>query len=96
MDKKSCGKVENKMFGSETNLKKKKYNDQNGRIVGGQESMAPMPWMVVHFVGENIRRSQRCGGSLINSQFVLTAAHCFCESKNQQDGPPSGVKLDLK
>ena len=37
MDKKSCGKVENKMFGSKTNLKKKKNNDQNNRIVGGQE-----------------------------------------------------------
>ena len=66
------------MFGAESTEKKRqsnKKNFSNDRIVGGKASMEPMPWMVVYFVGINIRSSQQCGGSLINSQFVLTAAH---------------------
>ena len=78
MDKKSCGEVKAEIFDAENNKKKRRISD-NSRIVGGKASIEPMPWMVVYFVGVNIKSSQQCGGSLINSQFVLTAAHCFCE-----------------
>uniref|UniRef100_A0A3P9AYB0 Peptidase S1 domain-containing protein n=1 Tax=Maylandia zebra TaxID=106582 RepID=A0A3P9AYB0_9CICH len=58
----------------------------NTRIVGGQ--VAPVgswPWQV------SLQRfgSHFCGGSLINSQWVLTAAHCFRSST------PTGLTVNL-
>ena len=54
---------------------KKEKKCPNCRIVGGNPAKKPMPWMVLI----NIKGSQ-CGGTLINNEFVLTAAHCFCSS----------------
>ena len=55
------------------------------RIVGGC-SAGHTPWYV--FI--QIKGSMRCGGSLINKFWVLTAAHCFCNGqlmckRNEQD-----------
>jgi len=62
-----------KKYGVKKRKKKVKKKQQGTRIVGGDETKNPMPWMVFIKIGES-----QCGGSLINSQFVLTAAHCFC------------------
>ena len=42
------------------------------RMIQGP-SLDAMPWMVLI----NVKGSQ-CEGTLINNEFVLTAAHCFC------------------
>merc|ERR1712032_350163 len=52
-----------------------KGGDANGRIVGGQETeQHEYPWQV-GLVSRN-GRSPWCGGTLISSTHVLTAAHC--------------------
>ena len=53
--------------------KKKKSKRETDRIVGGHAAKQPMPWMVLISI-----KGSQCGGTLINNQFVLTAAHCFC------------------
>jgi len=53
--------------------KKKKKKAANTRIVGGDEVKDPLPWMVMFEF-----QVEQCGGSIINSRFVLTAAHCPC------------------
>ena len=49
----------------------------------------PMPWMALVTQGPNYHNHFRCGGSLVNNQFVLTAAHCFCGDALMCDTPMS-------
>ena len=49
------------------------------RVINGKPAeIENFPWMVYLFVNdENDRGHRECGGSLIDQQWVLTAAHCF-------------------
>nr|XP_046272464.1 tryptase-2-like [Scatophagus argus] len=47
-------------------------------IVGGQSaSKGSWPWMVHLNITSNGINKWRCGGTILNSEWVLTAAHCF-------------------
>ena len=51
------------------------------QIVEGYDPVDVRPWMARIEVGSE---KGRCGGSLVNHRFVVTAAHCFCYD------PPGG------
>lgn len=60
-------------------LNKYSENDLEERIIGGYEAkIGQWPWLVsLRDDGEH-----QCGGSIINRQWVLTAAHCFKRTSN--------------
>jgi len=66
-----------------------KKDEKDTRIVGGCEA-GHTPW----FVYILIQHFKRCGGTLINKYWVLSAAHCFCMYVKPHDGSKGVGSVD--
>ena len=44
-----------------------------GRVVGGKTAPAPITWQVVVLINNEFR----CGGTILDEETILSAAHCF-------------------
>ena len=49
----------------------------SGRIVGGKDAPKQIPWQVSFRYGVKDGWGHNCGGTLINANTILSAAHCF-------------------
>ena len=71
--------------------KGRRKGKEQTRVVGGAPATDPMPWMVscLAFLLAStntlfvkvimVLKGSMCGASLVNSRFLLTAAHCPCK-----------------
>ncbi|XP_066154042.1 plasminogen-like isoform X1 [Euwallacea fornicatus] len=68
-------------------------NIRKSKIVGGQEAFkSEFPWMV----SITRRGNHFCGGTLINRNYVLTAAHCLCTGSGHIDYlSPKSIKITI-
>ncbi|XP_044742053.1 proclotting enzyme-like [Chrysoperla carnea] len=72
VDPNDCGQPENANF----------------RVVGGEEATpGKWPWMAAIFLHGPRRTEFWCGGSLITSKHVLTAAHCTKDTRQRSFSP---------
>ena len=79
---------------------KSDFTGVNARIIGGTATTESYPWMVsLQKIQSNSQSYHFCGGALIGSEWVITAAHCledesftsfkmYIGATNQVDGTP--------
>ena len=53
-------------------------NALNAKIINGQFADSPIPWQVrVHASFNSLGKSFACGGTILDEETILSAAHCF-------------------
>ncbi|XP_055928481.1 proclotting enzyme-like [Argiope bruennichi] len=66
------------------------------RIVGGQESViGAWPWMALIYFIRRSGRSAECGGVVVTSKHVVTAAHCIVSSRRGNTMSPRQLMVRL-
>ena len=50
--------------------------------IGGESLANITPWFMYLIFKDGVRR-YKCGGSLINKSWMVTAAHCFCSDNHK-------------
>lgn len=62
------------------------------KIIGGQDAeVNEFPWIAMLYYNGNAN----CAGSLINTRYILTAAHCF-DKRFESDSMPRSLSLDYR
>jgi len=69
--------------------KKKSGDGPDSRMIGVQASAGMFPWMA----GIRLPNGKICGGSIINSKTVLTAASCFTNENSRRINNYRGAKV---
>ena len=67
--------------------KRDRENEISNRITRGFDAEAPIPWQVHVFIRRRLGKFPfpHCGGTILNEDTILTAAHCFLK------GPIKGI-----
>ncbi|GBL87547.1 Proclotting enzyme [Araneus ventricosus] len=66
------------------------------RIVGGQESViGAWPWMALIYYIRRNRKTAECGGALITTKHIITAAHCIVSSRRGNTMSPRQLLVRL-
>ena len=51
---------------------------RNTRIINGVDAISPIPWQVrIDMSFNSINSTAICGGTILNEETILSAAHCF-------------------
>jgi len=79
----TCGVDKNNPDQNVYKVAEKMSKNTGTRIVGGETVENPNPWFAfIKFQKKHSARWERCGGTLLNQKFVLSAAHCYCREED--------------
>jgi len=81
----TCGKDPNNADQNIYKEAKKSGDYADERIIGGEDVKNSNPWFVyIRIQPRTTTATLRCGGTLLNQRWALTAAHCFCDVKLEE------------